>query len=261
MMRSILSLVAALLAAGGAASATDSREGGSGSSRATATWGPCSIPVPSASTRRARATRSPAAARTCGPPRTPSTSSGRRRPATSSLAADISFLGAGNDPHRKACLMIRQSLDADSAYVDVALHGDGLTSLQFREAKGAATHEVQANVSAPGRLRLEKRGKYATAVPGGRRARSRGSPGAAVRIAFEEPFYVGIGVCSHNKDVTEKAVFSNVELTTPVAGLDRPAGRSTARSKRRRSPRPTAASSTSRPAGSRPPTGCATARR
>ncbi len=45
--------------------------------------------------------------------------------------------------------MIRQSLDADSAYVDVALHGDGLTSLQFREAKGAATHEVQANVSAP----------------------------------------------------------------------------------------------------------------
>ena len=46
--------------------------------------------------------------------------------------------------------MIRQSLDADSAYVDVALHGDGLTSLQFREAKGAATHEVQANVSAPG---------------------------------------------------------------------------------------------------------------
>ena len=32
--------------------------------------------------------------------------------------------------------MIRQGLDADSAYVDVALHGDGLTSLQFRDAKG-----------------------------------------------------------------------------------------------------------------------------
>ena len=84
------------------------------------------------------------------------------------LAADVAFLGKGKDPHRKACLMIRQSLDADSAYVDVALHGDGLTSLQFREAKGAATHEVQANVTAPGRLRLEKRGKYAPHVPGGR---------------------------------------------------------------------------------------------
>src|SRR5207253_8833916 len=77
-----------------------------------------------------------------------------------SLTADISFIGPGTEPHRKACLMIRQSLDADSAYADVALHGDGLTSLQFREAKGAATHEVQANVSNPVRLRIEKRGRY-----------------------------------------------------------------------------------------------------
>ncbi len=51
-----------------------------------------------------------------------------------SLTADISFIGPGKEPHRKACLVIRQSLDADAAYVDVALHGDGLTSLQFREA-------------------------------------------------------------------------------------------------------------------------------
>ena len=93
-----------------------------------------------------------------------------------SLAADIAFIGRGKDPHRKACLMIRQDLSADSAYVDVALHGDGLTSLQFRQAKGAATHEVQANVSAPRRLRIERRGEYATmslAVEGRSRA-SRG---------------------------------------------------------------------------------------
>ena len=66
-----------------------------------------------------------------------------------SLTADIAFVGAGHDPHRKAVLMIRQSLDADAAYVDAAIHGDGLTSLQFRDAKGANTHEVQANVLAP----------------------------------------------------------------------------------------------------------------
>ena len=57
--------------------------------------------------------------------------------------------------------MIRQSLDADSAYIDVALHGDGLTSLEFREAWGAGTHEVQANLTAPRRIRIEKRGRYA----------------------------------------------------------------------------------------------------
>jgi Tol biopolymer transport system component len=131
------------------------------------------------------------------------------------LAAEVAFKGAGREPHRKACLIIRQDLDADSAYVDVALHGDGLTSLQFREAKGAATREVQANVSAPRRLRIEKRGKYVLMFL----AAESGEPsysGAAVRISFQEPFYVGIGVCAHNKDVTERAVFSNVELTAPL---------------------------------------------
>jgi Tol biopolymer transport system component len=101
------------------------------------------------------------------------------------------------------------------------LHGDGLTSLQFREAKGAATHEVQANVSAPGRLRIEKRGKYALMylASGGEGLKY---SGAAVRVSFQEPFLVGIGVCAHDRDATEKAVFSDVELTTD---LPAPAGR------------------------------------
>jgi len=34
----------------------------------------------------------------------------------------------------------------------------------------------------------------------------------STRIALREPFYIGFGVCSHDKDVVEKAVFSNVEL-------------------------------------------------
>src|ERR1700686_1700680 len=62
-----------------------------------------------------------------------------------SLAADISFLSKGGNEHRKAVLMVRQSLDADSAYADVALHGNGLTALQYRDEKGAATHEIQTH--------------------------------------------------------------------------------------------------------------------
>lgn len=137
------------------------------------------------------------------------------------LTADVSFVGPGKEPHRKACLIIRQSLDPDSAYVDVALHGDGLTSLQFRQAKGAATHEVQANVSAPKRLRIEKRGKYTLMYLAGEGEELRFS-GAAVRLTLEEPFYVGLGVCAHNKDVTEKAVFSNVEVNTALPAPTRP---------------------------------------
>ncbi len=126
------------------------------------------------------------------------------------MAADIAFVGQGKEPHRKACLIIRQDLDADSAYVDAALHGDGLTSLQFRDDKGDLTHEVQANVSAPRRLRLDKRGQYVRLSIDTLKGWQ--VTGAAVRINLREPFYVGIGVCSHNADVSETAVFSNVEV-------------------------------------------------
>jgi len=129
------------------------------------------------------------------------------------LTADVSFLGTGVNEHRKAVLMVRQGIDADSPYVDVALHGSGLTSLQYREEKGAATHEIQANVSAPKRLRLVKRGAYFSmwlADKGGEFHLAGGS----TRIALQEPFYVGVGVCSHDANVIEKAVFSNVYLNT-----------------------------------------------
>src|SRR5215813_10006809 len=77
-----------------------------------------------------------------------------------SIAADIQFIGTGGNAHRKACLIIRQNLDADAAYADAALHGDGLTSLQYREVKGGPTREIQSNVKAPRRIQIEKRGDY-----------------------------------------------------------------------------------------------------
>src|SRR2546426_309028 len=129
------------------------------------------------------------------------------------LTADISFVGKGVNEHRKAVLVVRQNLDADSPYADVALHGSGLTSLQYREEKGATTHEIQANVSAPKRLRIVKHGAYFSmwlADEGGEFHLASGS----TRIALKEPFFVGIGVCSHEVKVTEKAVFSNVSLKT-----------------------------------------------
>src|SRR5260370_34372047 len=111
------------------------------------------------------------------------------------LSADISFLGSGGNAHRKAVLMIRQNLDADSAYADVALHGNGLTALQFRDEKGGITQEVQSQISAPGRVRIEKHGAYfpmGLIGPSGKFEMAGVSP----KIELKEPFYVGIGVCS-----------------------------------------------------------------
>jgi WD40 repeat protein len=136
------------------------------------------------------------------------------------ISAEVSFVGQGTEPHRKACLLIRQDLEADSAYIDIALHGDGLTSLQFREKKGGATHEIQSNLTAPGALRIVKQGRYVRMELAGKREKPVYS-GAAMRMEFEEPFYVGLGVCAHNPNEIEKAVFSNVAIT-PLA---HPSGR------------------------------------
>jgi TolB protein len=132
------------------------------------------------------------------------------------LSADVSFWRSGGNAHRKAVLMVRQSLDTDSVYADVALHGNGLTALQFRDEKGGVTQEVQSQISAPGRVRIEKHGPYFTmwlGGPSGELEMAGGSP----KIELKEPFYVGIGVCSHDKDVVERAVFSNVEITTTAS--------------------------------------------
>jgi TolB protein len=133
-----------------------------------------------------------------------------------SLAADISFVGNGGNEHRKAVLMVRQSLDADSVYADVALHGDGLTSLQYRDEKGAATHEIRANIAGPKRLRVEKRGNfiYLFLSDGSKELHY---SGASMRVPLQGTYYVGIGVCSHDKDAVEKAVFANVDLAGDLA--------------------------------------------
>ncbi len=38
------------------------------------------------------------------------------------------------------------------------------------------------------------------------------SAGGSFRLRLNEPFYVGLGVCAHDNNALEKAVFSNVEI-------------------------------------------------
>jgi TolB protein len=135
------------------------------------------------------------------------------------LTADIRFVGTGGNPHRKACLLVRQSLEPGSVYADVALHGSGLTALQYRDEPEGLTREIQSNLSAPGRVRLEKRGDYISmwlAAPG----EDLKPAGGYQRIPLTGTFYVGLGVCAHNNRAIETAVFANVQLTpvtTPAA--------------------------------------------
>jgi TolB protein len=132
-----------------------------------------------------------------------------------SLAATVEFIGEGTEPHRKGCLMIRQSLDADSTYVDVVVHADGLTSLQFRDEKGGVTREVQTTVTNPRRLRIDKIGDSAYMLLSGADGKL-ATTGCSVRLPFSGEFHVGLGVCAHNANQVETVKFSYVEMTTPT---------------------------------------------
>jgi hypothetical protein len=142
-----------------------------------------------------------------------------------SIAADIDFVGASAQPHRKACLVIRQNLEPGSPYVDVARHGDGLTSLQFREEPEGVTKEIQSNVAAPRRVRLDKIGDtvYLSVAREGEEPHP---SGASFKLHVADPFYVGLAVSAHDDKAFETAVFSRVELgaasaaaAVPQAGL------------------------------------------
>lgn len=127
------------------------------------------------------------------------------------LSARVAFTTPGGNEHRKACLIIRQSMDANSPYVDAALHGSGLTALQCRDTAGGATHEVIALGTNTQALSLEKRGDYiamSVAGPG----EELHSAGGSFMLKLKEPFYVGLAVCAHDNNVMETAAFSDVKL-------------------------------------------------
>jgi len=135
------------------------------------------------------------------------------------LNTGIEWLGKGVNAHRKACLVVRQNLTPGSAYIDVAVHGDGLTSLQFRETEGGMTREIQLPQKQPARVGLERQGNtFIALVPGADAGDKLVPAGAFMRMPFVGEVYVGLGVCSHDDAVLETARFKAVALE-PRTGI------------------------------------------
>lgn len=127
------------------------------------------------------------------------------------LTADIRWVGTSAAEHRKAVLIIRQSLDPGSSYADAVSHGNGLTSLQFRGTANEQTYQVVAAEDGPSRLRIVRKGSLIMMYSG--------KPGEELKasspveyISLKDPVYVGLGVCSHVATTLETAIFSNVKL-------------------------------------------------
>lgn len=127
------------------------------------------------------------------------------------LTADVQWVGTSAVAHRKALLMVRQSLDPGSAYADAVSHGDGLTSLQFRGAPNEQTYQVITQVDGPVRLRLVRQGSRFTMFAGKPNGELK-PVGPVEYVGLKDPVYVGLGVCSHVATTLETAIFSNVTL-------------------------------------------------
>jgi regulation of enolase protein 1 (concanavalin A-like superfamily) len=130
--------------------------------------------------------------------------------------ATVRFLGQGPD-HRKAGIMVRQSLDPDATYADVVMHGNGMPALQWRSKPGEDTNTFNLPFDAPGTLRLKlvRTGvKIYMYV-----AKDGAEPQRIVNteVSFRNPVLVGLVVCSHQANTAETVVFSDVSVEAQAA--------------------------------------------
>ncbi|MGE5741870.1 MAG: TolB family protein [Candidatus Aminicenantes bacterium RBG_16_66_30] len=131
------------------------------------------------------------------------------------VSARVEFVGKGVEAHRKIGWMARSTMDTGSAQASAVVHGDGLTSLQYRKEAGKDTEEVRLSISGPDQIQLERKG--GTYIMS---AAKFGEPYMSERvegIGLGDEVLVGLFVCSHNVEVVEKARFTNVRITIPAA--------------------------------------------
>jgi TolB protein len=129
------------------------------------------------------------------------------------LRCNASFIGKGVEDHRKFGWMIRSSLDSTSACASVAVHGDGLTSLQYRKNNNDTMQEVKSSLTHADVIQLERHGNmYIMSVAHNGEIFSEDS----IQLELGDNVYAGLFVCSHNATVKEKANFYNVRIVIPA---------------------------------------------
>lgn len=135
------------------------------------------------------------------------------------VTATTQFLTDGID-HRKASIMLRQSLDADSPFVHLVIHGNGMPGVQFRSAKADNTNTVDLPIEGPGtfQLKLVRVGATITvwSAKNGATLRELGH----TTNQLGSPVMLGLGVSSHTQTAVNTVLFSDVsveQLASPAA--------------------------------------------
>jgi len=142
-----------------------------------------------------------------------------------SVSATTKFLTDGI-AHRKAVIMLRKTVAADSPFVHLAIHGDGMAAVQFRTDPGGNTNTLDFPIGTPGvwKLKLTRQGGnvIVAIAPEGQPLRELGH----TVQALGNPILVGLGVASHSQKELNTVLFSDVSveaLPAPAAAPAAPA--------------------------------------
>jgi Tol biopolymer transport system component len=130
------------------------------------------------------------------------------------LYAKMKFTGDNPELHRKGGWMIRQGLDPNAPHISATTHGDGLTSLQYREKINGVMSEVSTSVENPDILQLERIGDRFIM-----KAAKEGEPLKIVAEYTQDlgnSIYAGLFVCSHNEYNFQQIVYNNVRISKPA---------------------------------------------
>jgi regulation of enolase protein 1 (concanavalin A-like superfamily) len=127
------------------------------------------------------------------------------------VTATMVFLGQGEE-HRKAGIMLRQSLDTDSAYCDIVIHGSGMPGIQWRSNKGEDTNTFDLPFDGPGKftIKLVRNGVGLTVFIAKNGAELKQI--ARTEVTFRNPILVGLAVCAHNAAAADTVIFSDVSV-------------------------------------------------
>jgi TolB protein len=133
--------------------------------------------------------------------------------------ATVRFIGTGKHAHRKIGISARDQLTTGARYASACVHGDILSTLQYRASDGGITEQVMLSSYHPTEIELERKGNMFTfsAAPFGESYKS-----VSKEIVLNDELYVGLFGCSHGENVIEKAEFSNVQIIIPPAPDYRP---------------------------------------
>ena len=127
------------------------------------------------------------------------------------VSATAKFLSEGIG-HRKAVIMLRKTLDTGSPFVQLAIHGDGMAAVQFRNTVADTVNSVDFPAEGRGiwKLKLTRQGTTITVwvAKNGADLRELGH----TTNVLGSPILVGLGVSSHTQTATNTVLFSDVTV-------------------------------------------------